>query len=42
MNKQPEAKLVPVPSTNIIPERDADKSPILEARHRLFGDPFVL
>lgn len=33
MNKQPEAKLVPVPSTNIIPERDADKSPILEARH---------
>ncbi len=26
-------KLVPVPSTNIIPERDADKSPILECRH---------
>ena len=26
-------KLVPVPSTNIIPERDIDKSPILECRH---------
>ena len=26
-------KLVPVPSTNKIPERDVDKSPILEARH---------
>lgn len=26
-------RLVPVPSTNIIPERDADKSPILECRH---------
>ncbi len=26
-------KLVPVPSTNIIPERDVDKSPILECRH---------
>ena len=26
-------KLVPVPSTNKIPERDLDKSPILEARH---------
>ncbi len=26
-------RLVPVPSTNIIPERDVDKSPILEARH---------
>ena len=25
--------LVPVPSTNKIPERDVDKSPILEARH---------
>ena len=29
----PETKLVPVPNTNIIPERDVDKSPILEARH---------
>ena len=26
-------KLVPVPSTNIIPERDAGKPPILESRH---------
>ena len=26
-------KLVPVPSTNIIPERDAGKPPILECRH---------
>ena len=26
-------KLVPVPSTNIIPERDVDKRPILECRH---------
>ncbi len=31
--KRPETKLVPVPSTNIIPERDVDKSPILEAQH---------
>lgn len=31
--KKHEVKMVPVPSTNIIPERDADKSPILEARH---------
>ena len=29
----PEAKLVPVPTPNIIPERDVDKSPILECRH---------
>ena len=29
----PEAKLVPVPNPNIIPERDVDKSPILEAQH---------
>jgi len=29
----PEPKLVPVPSPNIIPERDIDKHPILEARH---------
>lgn len=34
MSKQREpVKLVPVPSTNIIPERDVDKSPILECRH---------
>ncbi len=29
----PETKLVPVPNPNIIPERDVDKHPILEARH---------
>ena len=29
----PEAKLEPVPNPNIIPERDVDKSPILECRH---------
>ena len=29
----PEAKLVPVPNPNIIPERDVYKSPILECRH---------
>ena len=29
----PKPKLVPVPSTNIIPERDAGKRPILECRH---------
>lgn len=32
-NQRPKTKLVPVPSTNIIPERDIDKRPILEARH---------
>ena len=26
-------RLVPVPSPNIIPERDVDKTPILEAQH---------
>ena len=31
--KRPATKLVPVPSTNIIPERDINKSPILELRH---------
>ena len=31
--KRPETKMVPVPSTNIIPERDIDKTPVLEARH---------
>ena len=30
--KEP-VKLVEVPSTNKIPERDIDKSPILECRH---------
>ena len=29
----PKPKLVPVPSTNIIPERDIGKPPILECRH---------
>ena len=33
MPKREPTKLVPVPSTNIIPERDVDKSPILECRH---------
>ena len=31
--KRQPTKLVPVPSTNLIPERDADKRPILECRH---------
>ena len=31
--KREPTKLVPVPSTNKIPERDIDKSPILECRH---------
>jgi len=31
--KREPTKLVPVPATNFIPERDIDKSPILEARH---------
>lgn len=31
--KRAEVKLVPVPSTDIIPERDVDKPPVLEARH---------
>jgi len=31
--KRPATKLVPVPSTNKIPERDIDKRPILECRH---------
>lgn len=30
---KPKTKLVPVPVTNYIPERDVDKNPILEARH---------
>ena len=32
-DKYPKPKLVPVPSTNIIPERDVDKRPILECSH---------
>ena len=32
-NNYPKPRLVPVPSTNIIPERDIDKRPILECRH---------
>ena len=31
--KKERTKLVPVPSVGVIPERDADKSPILEGRH---------
>ena len=31
--ERPKTKLVPVPSTNIIPERDVNKSPILECSH---------
>lgn len=31
--KREKTKLVPVPNPNIIPERDVDKSPVLEARH---------
>ena len=31
--KIPEATLIPVPNPNKIPERDIDKTPILEARH---------
>ena len=33
MGKHPEVKLVPVPSPNKIPERDANKLPILEVSH---------
>ena len=31
--ERPKTKLVPVPATNIIPERDIALPPILEARH---------
>ncbi len=31
--KRPETKMVPVPSTNLVPERDVDKLPVLEARN---------
>jgi branched-chain amino acid transport system ATP-binding protein len=33
MDKTNDSKMVPVPSHSIIPERDLDKSPILEAQH---------
>jgi branched-chain amino acid transport system ATP-binding protein len=33
MAKTNDSKMVPVPSHSIIPERDLDKSPILEAQH---------
>ncbi len=33
MSKRPETKLVNVPSPNMIPERDIDRSPILEVAH---------
>ena len=36
MNNQkrhPDTKMVPVPSVNIVPERDVDKTPILEVSH---------
>ena len=32
-NQKPKTKMVPVPSTGIIPERDMGKRPILETRH---------
>ena len=32
-NNYPKPKLVPLPSTNIVPERDVGKRPILECRH---------
>ena len=28
-----DTKMVPVPSTSIVPERDVDKRPVLETRH---------
>ena len=31
--KRPETKMVPVPSPNIIPERDINQHPILEIQH---------
>ena len=33
MSEKQKTKLVPVPSPNLIPERDVDKTPILEAQH---------
>ncbi len=31
--RKPDTKMVPVPSHSIVPERDVDKQPVLEARH---------
>ena len=31
--RRDDGRLVPVPSPNLIPQRDVDKSPILEAQH---------
>ena len=31
--RRPETKMVPMPSLNIVPERDVDKRPVLETRH---------
>lgn len=31
--RHPDTKMVPVPSVNIVPERDVDKTPILEVSH---------
>lgn len=33
MKRKAETKMVPVPSHSIVPERDVDKTPVLEARH---------
>ncbi len=33
MERKPSSRLVPLPSNAFVPERDVDKSPILEARH---------
>ena len=33
VKRKPDTKMVPVPSMSIIPERDIDKRPVLEARH---------
>ena len=33
IKRKPDTKMVPVPSMSIIPERDIDKRPVLEARH---------
>ena len=30
---KPETRMVPAPSTSILPERDAHKRPVLETRH---------
>lgn len=32
-HRGPETKMVPVPSTSMVPERDVDKDPVLECRH---------